>query len=81
MHISAPARDAIQFEKQVFYSHLDNNPFVGPPRPALDDAWHQLLKSMLASNQLFTHSDHFRYAHSVIGGGDEKAWGKKLTTC
>ncbi len=41
----APAREALKYEKQIFYSDVEGNPFAGPPRPELDDAWHNLLKS------------------------------------
>ena len=45
----APAREALQYEKQVFHSlvpPIADNPFAGPPRPELDAAWHDLLKSI-----------------------------------
>lgn len=41
----APAREALKYEKQVFHSYVDGNPFAGPPRPELDEAWHNLLRS------------------------------------
>lgn len=41
----APAREALKYKKQVFHSYVDGNPFAGPPRPELDGAWHNLLKS------------------------------------
>ena len=43
--VIAPAREALEYEKQVFRSPVDGNPFAGPPRPELDAAWHNLLKS------------------------------------
>lgn len=43
--IKAPAREALEYETQVFYSPVDGNPFAGPPRPELDEAWHHLLRS------------------------------------
>ena len=44
--VTAPAKEALDYEKKVFYSPVDGNPFAGPPRPELDAAWHNLLKSI-----------------------------------
>ncbi|KAJ4301949.1 hypothetical protein N0V90_004045 [Kalmusia sp. IMI 367209] len=42
----APARGAIQWEKTSFQNALgQENPFKGPPRPELDQAWHDLLEN------------------------------------
>ena len=46
---TAPAREALEYETQIFKSSLDENPFLGPPRPELDAAWHDLLKSTLVA--------------------------------
>jgi len=35
----------LEYERRVFRTELDNNSFTGEPRPELDDAWHELLKS------------------------------------
>ncbi|KAG9236805.1 hypothetical protein BJ875DRAFT_204094 [Amylocarpus encephaloides] len=45
--ISSPARDAIRYEMRYFekLGHL-TSPFAGPPRPAADEAWHNLLSGM-----------------------------------
>ncbi|CAG8972144.1 hypothetical protein HYALB_00009692 [Hymenoscyphus albidus] len=44
--INSPAIEALRYEKKVFHSPVDGNPFAGPPRQELDDAWHKLLKNI-----------------------------------
>jgi hypothetical protein len=43
----APARDAIRYEQRYFekQGHA-TSPFSGDPRPALEEAWHNLLSGM-----------------------------------
>lgn len=44
--IYSPARSAISFQRRVFDSSIDlESPFMGNPRPELDDAWHRLLRN------------------------------------
>jgi len=44
--IYSPAREALKYETKIFTSDVYDNLFAGPPRPELDDAWHDLLKDM-----------------------------------
>ena len=44
--VPAPAYSALQYEKTLLDFPIDNNPFVGQPRPELDAAWHYLLRSI-----------------------------------
>ena len=61
--ITAPAREALEYEKQVFHSSVDGNPFAGPPRPELDAAWHDLLKSSHRFQQMFSSRDPITDGH------------------
>lgn len=45
--LSLPARDAVHWELRPFTTKLVDNAFTGEPRPELEDAWHDLLKSTL----------------------------------
>ncbi|PLB51573.1 hypothetical protein P170DRAFT_352188 [Aspergillus steynii IBT 23096] len=40
-----PAREGLQWEYRRFPTKIVDNPFAGPPRPEMDDAWHDLLKN------------------------------------
>lgn len=40
-----PARSALQWETRYFPTLITNNPFAGEPRPELEEAWHNLLRS------------------------------------
>ncbi|MCJ1327360.1 hypothetical protein MMC10_004029 [Thelotrema lepadinum] len=40
-----PAHEALKPELRTFKTSLIDNPFAGPPRPKLDEAWHNLLKN------------------------------------
>lgn len=41
----APVREAVKWERVTSKNELEEkNPYKGPPRPELDDAWHDLLK-------------------------------------
>ena len=43
---TAPARDAVHYETVTFDGYfVIESPFTGEPRPELDDAWHNLLRS------------------------------------
>lgn len=70
-----PAREAVQWELRPFTTSLVNNPFTGLPRPALDQAWHNLLKSMffLASciepmriSLTFSLDNHIKVPHQAL---------------
>jgi len=44
LHAYSPAWEAIKWEARTLENQLENsNPFKGPPRPELDDAWNKLL--------------------------------------
>lgn len=45
--IYSPAREAVTYDDAPVFleTKLHNNPFVGAPRPELDDAWHDLLEN------------------------------------
>ncbi len=43
-----PAREALRWEARYFPTRIVDNPFSGDPRPELDQAWHDLLRSMFA---------------------------------
>ena len=36
---------ALEYERRTLRTDLDSNNFTGEPRPELDEAWHNLLKS------------------------------------
>ncbi|KAL4869528.1 hypothetical protein BDV12DRAFT_185049 [Aspergillus spectabilis] len=40
-----PAREGLQWEYRHFPTELVDNPFAGPPRAEMEDAWHNLLKN------------------------------------
>jgi hypothetical protein len=43
----APARNAIRYEQRYFEKQgHSTSPFSGEPRPALEEAWHDLLSGM-----------------------------------
>ncbi|KAM3087046.1 hypothetical protein ACMFMF_000978 [Clarireedia jacksonii] len=42
--LSLPARPAIEWEIRKFETKTRGNPFVGEPRPELEEAWHDLLR-------------------------------------
>lgn len=43
--IYSPVREAVKWERVTSENELEEkNPYKGPPRPELDDAWHDLLK-------------------------------------
>ena len=43
---TAPAREAVTYEKKFINNDVNaTNGFKGKPRPELDAAWHNLLKS------------------------------------
>ncbi|PHH63511.1 hypothetical protein CDD81_5792 [Ophiocordyceps australis] len=40
----SPAWEAIEWEPRLFHNQIErSNPFKGPPRPELDEAWNKLL--------------------------------------
>ncbi|PYH98984.1 hypothetical protein BO71DRAFT_425608 [Aspergillus ellipticus CBS 707.79] len=39
-----PARSALQYTVEEIHAGSDHNPFSGPPRPEVDQAWSQLLR-------------------------------------
>ena len=41
-----PAREALVWELRRFRTSLVDNSFTGEPRPELDEAWHDLVKSL-----------------------------------
>ena len=45
--LQLPAREALIPELRRFNTSLIDNPFAGVPRPELDSAWHDLVKSMV----------------------------------
>ena len=43
MQLVAPAREVVRYEKKYINNDVNaTNPYKGPPRPELDDAWHDL---------------------------------------
>lgn len=40
-----PSRAGLQWEERKFPTNIVDNPFAGPPRQELDDAWHHLLQN------------------------------------
>jgi len=44
-----PARRALQWETRRFPTLITNNPLAGEPRPELEEAWHNLLRSKALS--------------------------------
>jgi hypothetical protein len=45
MCIVVPDQSELVWEKRRFDTDIVDNPLAGPPRPELDDAWHELLRS------------------------------------
>lgn len=44
--VAVPSREGLQWEDRRFETNIVDNPFAGPPREELENAWHDLLKSM-----------------------------------
>lgn len=44
--VAVPSRDGLKWEDRRFETNIVDNPFAGPPREELENAWHELLKSM-----------------------------------
>lgn len=45
-----PARNAVEWGTRRFETNIIDNPFSGEPRPELERAWHELLRSKVPFN-------------------------------
>jgi hypothetical protein len=46
--VPVPGKEAIQYERRRLWRDIDGpNPFVGKPRPAFDEAWHNIIERMM----------------------------------
>ena len=69
-----PAREAVKWELRPFTTSLVDNPFTGTPRPALDQAWHNLLKSIIFWHHVYPETnyltflldDHIKVPHQTL---------------
>lgn len=60
--VTAPAQEAVQFQKQRFDAELViESDFIGPPTPASDLAWHTLLQSKLTLPETRTGMSTLRF--------------------
>ncbi|EED12773.1 conserved hypothetical protein [Talaromyces stipitatus ATCC 10500] len=44
-YLPLPSREGLQWEDRRFETNIVDNPFAGPPREELENAWHDLLKN------------------------------------